>query len=299
MTRAPHVVLGLPPDPTKAAVKAAYRHLAKRLGNGAAFHELQTARDTLLGRIARPRVLTVAELRQREDEYEAYYTPGPVAEQGLRGMAVRFGLIPDVVVDLGCGAGVFGQRSALVWAHAHRIGVEIREEMAVAARHYEQFVVGDFRSPIDMVADLVVSNPPFSLTALFLERGLQLVRPGGFVLLFVRQSWGYSDADFSLLQHLPPLDEWPIPGRCNLRHGIGRTGRVLSGDNHGHKWLIWRRGLRSPVCSWTTWPVPALPSTFTRWELTPGTEAHVEPLDPAFWPDGARAALPARQVRRA
>lgn len=230
------------------------------------------------------RLYTARQLAERETKFEAYYTPGPVAEQGLRGMLLRFRLSPRTMIDLCAGAGVFGQRAALVWPECRRVGVEIREEMSPAARHYDRLHLGDFEDPLDESADLVVSNPPFSRTADVLERALRLLRPGGYALLFVRQSWGYSDADYTHLLHRPPLHEWGIPGRCNLKRGYGKTGRKLNGDNNGHKWLIWRRGLASTVCSWTSFPMPALPSTYTRWEAVPGTEPTVEPLEPEFWP---------------
>lgn len=237
--------------------------------------------------------LAHAELRQREDRYEAYYLSGHVVEQGYRALERWLGFQPQTMADLGTGAGVFGQRAPLVWPGIHRIGCEIRPEMAVfrdgrlrAARHYETFHVGDyFAADLPHELDLVTSNCPFSKTTGTIERGLELLRPGGLLLLFARATFGYSQSAITYLSQRQPIANWPIPGRISLRRGRGRTGRPLGGDFVGHVWWVFQKGLRGrSVLGWHTQPMPPLPSLFLSWLVVPGDEPLIDPLPPELWP---------------
>lgn len=240
--------------------------------------------------------LAAESLRKREDEFEAYYLSGYVVEQAYRAMCrwLDFTFAPVDMLDLGAGAGVFGQRAPLVFPGIHRTGVEIRPEMALfpdgrprSRRHYEQLVIGDYLDPrLDLpTVDLVVSNCPFSRTIETIERGLGLLRPGGLLLLFARATFGYSAKGLTYLSQRRPLKHWPVPGRVSLRRGFGKTGRPLGGDIVGHVWWVFQRGHRGAAhLEWNTRPMPPLPSLFLSWAEVPGDELAVDPLPPELWP---------------
>lgn len=216
---------------------------------------------------------------------ETYLIPGPAAEQGLRGAQTLLGLSPRRVVDLGTGPGVLGQRAALVFPDASRIGVEIREDEHRAARHYHRWILGDyFRADIPP-ADLVVTNPPFSHTVATVLHALdRLVRPGGYLLLFARKTWGEGAHAAGLLETRPPLEQWLVHRRLALTEGEG-DDEAAGSDNCNHVWWIWRRGVRVRRPRWTTELLPALPSACCAWKVRPGEESITpEPLDEAFWP---------------
>lgn len=219
------------------------------------------------------------------DRWEAYFTPGPVAEQGLRLIPTLRANAPRRLLDLGAGAGVFGQRARLVWPGVERFGAEVRaHEERRAARHYEAFWPGDY---FDLAAghggfDLVVSNPPFSRTRNTLALALSLLAPGGVALFFVRASWGQAMRDFPFVRRHPPTLAGELVGRVNLRRGTSSAGHELAGDNVGHKWLCLERGRRA--AAWTTILLPPLPPDMRRWIHRPGTESRVDALPSEFWP---------------
>lgn len=219
-----------------------------------------------------------------EDRYEAYFTPGPVAEQGLRLVSLLRTTAPQSLCDLGTGPGVFGQRARLVWPGVERVGIEVRASEARAARHYETFLAGDFFEIGRELGgfDLVVSNPPFSRTREAMMLARLLLAPRGIALFFVRASWGTAKKDYPWLRrHLPTLQA-DLVGRVNMRRGKSRRGHEMTGDNVGHKWLVMeRRGRSAP---WLTMLLPPLPGESRRWTVRPGTERTVLPLESQFWP---------------
>ncbi|MCA9663495.1 MAG: hypothetical protein KC486_34515, partial [Myxococcales bacterium] len=103
----------------------------------------------------------------RWDEHKAWFTPSDLGEQGLWA-AKAVGVEPDVVIDLGAGAGGILCRVANVWPDARRVAIEIREE---ERRHLDRWahevVVGDFRElrrdhpALRGRRRLVVGNPPY------------------------------------------------------------------------------------------------------------------------------------------
>ena len=218
------------------------------------------------------------------DRWEAYFTPGPVAEQGLRLVPLLRSGPPRTMLDLGAGGGVFGQRAELALPGTVRVGIEVRaHEERAAARHYDRFIPGDFFGVSGIGSfDLVVSNPPFSRTREALALALSLLGPGGLAIFFVRASWGGAMRDFPFLRRHPPSLAGELVGRVNMRRGVSAKGHQLAGDNVGHKWLVFERGRR--VCSWTTVLFPPLPGEMRRWTTRPGTEKRVDPLPPEFWP---------------
>lgn len=224
------------------------------------------------------------------DRWEVYLTPGPVAEQGLLAARELLGAQPDVLVDVGAGPGVFGQRAALVFPAARRLGLEVRDEPR-SARHYHDFARVDFREPTvrrllqKTRPGLLISNPPFTGILDVLQLGHEVVRPGGLVVLLARSTFGGSEADEAELRRRPPVLELAVPGRLRLRRGISpRTGRPYGTDRVGHVFLFWRVGSDRPGALWARGLLPALPSASLGWTERPGDEAYVQALAPEFWP---------------
>lgn len=211
--------------------------------------------------------------------HDAWFTPGDVAEQVLRGVAA-LGVSPRTILDLGAGRGVFGQRAGFVWPGAHRTAIEIRpEEGEHLARWYETVHLADFRDLDARTAsvDLIVGNFAFR----HLERKVQWgLAQAQHVLTIVPASFGAEERAEHLLQHRPPGDSLRLAGRISFMYG--RT------DFQHHEALLW--GPATSKRAWVTHPLPLLPLSSRRWIIVPGEERAPRPLARVFWPEIERAA---------
>lgn len=219
----------------------------------------------------------------RMREFEVDYTPGPVVRQGLEwGLASswRHRLPGMRFLDPSAGAGVFGQRLGAL-GHYPSVGmrwaVEPRaEETGNLKRHYDEVESCRFEECDDFDGepfDVIGTNPPFSLWAMFLERALDLVSDGGMVLFYGALAWGQSSEGARVFSRSMPSACARVVGRVHHR-GPGlnpKTGKRWVGDKRDTCWWLWRRGLRQRA--WTTENLPALPAEARRWTIRPGTEA--------------------------
>jgi hypothetical protein len=178
---------------------------------------------------------------------------------------------------------VLGQRARLVYPGARLVGVEVRGEERHAARHYDQWIEADYLAPgfgVPRGADLVVSNPGFSITVATVELALdRLLRPGGWMLLFARKTWGESAAAAALLERRLPRHHWLVHRR--LAMSLDPDDGV---DNCNHVWWAWRCGDDPSRESWDSRLLPALPSAWCDYVVRPGDEASIDPLPRTFWP---------------
>ncbi len=198
------------------------------------------------------------------DAYEAYFTPLPVVLQGLRSLASI--IKPEVVLDLGAGAGGFGQVARSEWSRAEIIAIEARASEAVhLRRHYDRVIIDDATTCRLPSADLIVSNPPFSLARKLAQRALAVVRPGGLVAFLVRQTWGDADEVEELLRLQPPIAELTISGRVSMAAAAESTK-----DHFGYQWLLW--GSPRPAgAPWRRLLLPRLDKASLGWMARPGT----------------------------
>lgn len=113
---------------------------------------------------------------------------------------------PQTVLDVGCGDGAIGRVLRQAWPGVDMAGVEIdshrrtwseKAAMPDGAWVYE-CTFADWLSdawPVpwpesNIGYDLIISNPPFGLTALrFLERAIERVAPGGTVAFLLPTHW--------------------------------------------------------------------------------------------------------------
>lgn len=234
--------------------------------------------------------------RARLDDTESYFTSGWIVEQGLR-LVIPAELPRPTrarealrIVDLGTGGGPFGQRARLIAPHAIIMGVELREEERPAARHYDEFLVGDMFDLREKLArfrpHFVVSNPPFTHTRRAGQLALDIVVPGGEVLFLLRADWGGAAKDWDWLLEHGPAHEYACGGRPSYRSRIGREDDEAVNDLQGAKWLRWRAyPFRNSTGEWPRRMLPRLPSAALSWTERPGTEAVVSPLPSIYYPE--------------
>lgn len=231
------------------------------------------------------------------DLYDAWFTPPAVVEQGLHaargaGVSAYPGARPRVL-DLGAGGGIFGQVIKRVWPDAETIGVEIRKsERSHLRRNYDRYFLGDMfrlrRRLSRLGASLVVSNPPYRVALEALVLALQVVRIGGHVLFFVRSTFGSSKSAWRrfFIEH-PPIDEFSVAGRPNMRQGVSAKGHAFGGDMSPHTWLLFRRTPPMGRPRWRRTALPPLDSQDLKWTVRPGTERSLPSFPAAYLPPGA------------
>jgi hypothetical protein len=226
------------------------------------------------------------------DTHDAWFTPGAVVEQGLHAARILGGVRPRRILDLGAGAGVFLQRAARAFPGAQRMAVEIRRvERRHLDRHAHQVLIGDMferrmRHRLRQLgADFIVSNPPYFCALEALQLALATVRFGGWVLFFVRQTFGSSAEVWRWLMANPAAREFTVAGRPNMRSGLSAAGHVMGGDMVGHTWLLFRHdGAAANDPEWPRRLLPPLESVDLGWRVRPGTELHTPSFSDLYLP---------------
>lgn len=85
------------------------------------------------------------------------------------------------------------------------------------------------------VADIIISNPPFNLSEKFVEKALQDVREGGYVVMLLRSSWlGTKKRNPFILEHLPEFCYYHSRRACFTENG--------KNDSTEYAHFVWRRG---------------------------------------------------------
>lgn len=220
--------------------------------------------------------------------FEAYFTPTAVVQQVLQSLATIIGWDDawrpvgknrvSRIADLGAGAGVWSMVSRAVWPRSEVLGLEVRgSELAHLSRHCHHVMLGAIqqlgRRVVAWRPDLVVSNPPFSLTGAFLELALEAAP---IVVFLVRATWGDSEEANDLLERYPPALDLVITSRPHMLPRLASDGEHRGGDNVGHGVLVWSRARRNLVTQRLR--LPRLPSSLIRWVERPGTELEPPPL---------------------
>lgn len=104
-------------------------------------------------------------------------------------------LIPDLaggrpaVLDAGAGDGVWGLAARGRWADAAITGVDLPGVPSVDG--FDTWIGADFLEWAPFAAerfDLIVSNPPFTKLESFIELSHKLLKPGGYMVYFLRQA---------------------------------------------------------------------------------------------------------------
>ena len=175
---------------------------------------------------------------------------------------------PVSVLDPSAGSGVFGQAFRVAWPRARTTAIEVKRiESWFLRENYDNHAIGTFEdvygSDEDSLPspnfDLVMSNPPFHSWREFVELGLTLVKPGGYVVYLGLTSWnGRSQAGYDLFDTIPPVTEMKIPGAVGFR--------IRGNDVRDYCFWVFRRSAgERPLPCWVTFNLPRLPGAYRRW----------------------------------
>ena len=219
--------------------------------------------------------LTVASRLLMDD-----YTPPVLALQGVMAMKEIFCLEPKAVLDPSAGAGIFGQAFREVWPDANTYAFEPKAvESWFLRRNYTSHDIGTFEElAAEFVHypkfDLVMSNPPFHSWREFVRMGLQLVKPGGYVVYLGLTSWnGRSEAGYELFESTPPVAEMRVPGAVGYR--------IRGNDVRDYCYWVFRRSRgESSLPCWVSFNLPRLPGSSRKWHrgMKPGRCKHGQEL---------------------
>lgn len=162
-------------------------------------------------------------------ERAAYFTPDSLALRictELRDLGIK----PKRILEPGCGGGAFLRAAAIRWPAAHLTGIDL-------APHCEgpgEVLHGDVFGPMPSDFDLVVGNPPFTHAEEFIHRGLELVKPGGYVAFLLRMALAGGVRKLIYPEN-PPWFLGPIVPRPSFTGG---------GSDKAQEYglIIWRRG---------------------------------------------------------
>ena len=238
----------------------------------------------------------------RWDLFSAWFTSGDLGEQGCWA-ARQVGVEPDVVIDVGAGAGGICSRVRHVWPDARVVAIEVRgEERKHLERWADDVLICDFRElrpdhpALRGKRRLVLGNPPYGpsdddepddLTTQTLRWAFGLLTPLDWIHFLLRKSYeeGEEASRFFRAEEeggFSPVADFRIPSRANFRRGVNGAGKPLSGDFIGHRWVTWRPGCHRWF--WRSATLPLLPASSMSWATRPGTEPVAGRLYPGFRP---------------
>lgn len=141
-----------------------------------------------------------------------------------------------VALDPCAGDGAIVKELRTVYGRLVRVeGIELdRERATVADAEHRDALLSE---PWPR-ADLVITNPPYSLAMEFVERALAEVVPGGTLAMLLRLGWLSSQKRATFLrEHTPSV--YVLPRRPSF------TG--LGTDSADYAWMVWRTGASATV----------------------------------------------------
>lgn len=162
-------------------------------------------------------IMTTRELRPRQPQ-DFYPTPALLAYQMCK--LAKPGR--ELILDPGCGEGVFGHAAASIYPDAvlHGIDVEPRYDGGV----YDQYLVGDYLAhETGWRYDLIVGNPPYRMAEQFIRKSVSLLAANGEIIFLLRLNFlGSQGRMRGLWQECPPSYVYALGKRPSFT-GDNRT----------------------------------------------------------------------------
>lgn len=191
-----------------------------------------------------PIIMTTKELRPREKD-DFYPTPIELVRAALDLVKV----VPEHILDPGCGTGVWGEVARENWPSAYIDGVDIVSRVD-SDFIYNQIYIKDFRDWEALPQfDLIISNPPYKYAEEFVRKSWASLRHGGEMMFLMRLAFLESQKRCKgLWQELSP-DSVFVLGRRPSFTGNGKT------DNTAYSLYHWVKDRRNKGTSlyWLNW----------------------------------------------
>jgi hypothetical protein len=142
---------------------------------------------------------------------------------------------PRRILDLGAGAGAWGQAARRRWPDAQITGIEIRD--TPRPESYDRWIVGDAIAVELDPADLVIGNPPFSIARPLVERAIGALAADGMVAMLLRLSFLEPTED-----RAPLLARWPIWRQVTIAPRPRFNPESTRNDSTAPALFFWRPG---------------------------------------------------------
>lgn len=199
--------------------------------------------------------------KKGRDPLDRYYTPARLA-------ALLTGLLeidpPRLVVEPSCGPGAFVRAAQERWPGALVLGIDLDPDLqtpragAQALSVQTRPIPGDFLAiDLGVRPDLVLGNPPFARARAFVERSLEILRPGGVCAFLLPATIGHLRG-WSEIQ-LPSV-EIPLIGRPSFLAPSGARTEGSSGFDGPKE----RGGNARTEYSFFAWTAGEIPSQTLR-----------------------------------
>ena len=186
-----------------------------------------------------PIIQTTKQLRPR-DEHDHYPTPLPFALAALEPLNK-----PTCILDIGAGAGVFGQAARELWTGVTITGIELRA--VTRPKWYDFWYLGslfDFDSP--PAFDLVMGNLPYKYAEQGVRIGVGWLEQGGVMQNLLRLAFLEGQArGAGFYRELPPYRV----NVCSARPSFTGNGKT---DATAYANFYWRKGWQGETAlGWT------------------------------------------------
>lgn len=117
----------------------------------------------------------------------------------------------------------------------HISAVELRKEESENLKGLaDEIIIADFLTyKTDAKYDVIIGNPPYSHAQDFIDRSLELLKPGGILIFLLRTNFLESKKRFEWWQDKPPTRLYVLAKRPSF------TGKGT--DATSYSWFIWEK----------------------------------------------------------
>tara|TARA_R100001082_G_C4347012_1_gene152757 strand:- start:374 stop:958 length:585 start_codon:yes stop_codon:yes gene_type:complete len=172
---------------------------------------------------------------KEERHPEDYYATEPVALEKLL-KAIDFDL-HQMVWECACGGG-------------HLVDVLIKNNHYVLAtdivnRDDRAMLEVDFLEAQSRWKGDILTNPPFKSAEAFVKKGLEILNPGRYLILFQRIMFLESSKRFELFKKYPPKYVYVHSSRVAIAKGGDFEKYEGGGKNMCYAWFVWQKGCQA------------------------------------------------------
>ena len=189
-------------------------------------------------------IKTDKQLRERP-EYDFYPTPHGLIREALK-LIYPWG-IGEIVVDPGAGEGNWGKVLREFTSKPYLVGIDL--DFKERPEGYDDWRFEDFSDTNLFYADTIIGNPPYKQAELFVRKGLDMLKPGGYQLFLLRVAFlAGQKRGRGLWKEHPPWKVWTCSRRPSFTPGDRRTG-----DTDFNIYL-WKKGYQGKYeGDWLDW----------------------------------------------
>lgn len=229
----------------------------------------------------------------KRDPNDYYATTPAMARRICEVIQRDYAMSPSSILEPGCGAGTFLGAIRATWPAARLRGIEVHADLAEWSQKLGfDVVLSDLLANDWGRYDLIIGNPPFSLSEGFIRHLRTHLAPGGLLVLLLRLNFLESQDRFrEFWPDFPPSHIYVSPHRP----GFTPDGKT---DGTGYGVYVWTaerlnagRGaidiLAGPSRALTTLSWLDTEGVQVRWNGRPATETRAAVLDPEY-PDPRR-----------